>query len=332
MEPLEIGSLVEVGRWLATQDYAFVTPTPETLRRNNARTPPVSGGTLRDIFGFSRGFAREALPASIVAALERGELIDALPDGQLRSRVRFSTLGDRLYAHSAYPTDAADSVFFGPDTYRFARFIESVVARMEASKPARIVDIGAGSGAGGLYAVQCRGCDDDRLVLADVNARALRFAAANATLQERAHVERVDSDVFANVDGRFDLIVTNPPYMADPQHRAYRDGGGAHGEALSLRILRESLERLAPGGWLALYTGAAVVRGVDVFQAAAEPLLVASGVHWSYSELDPDVFGEELDTSGYAAVERIAAVGLVARAKDQDANDERDFPQHDAFR
>ena len=324
----ETGSLVDVGRWLAAQGYAFVTPTPETLRRNNARRPPVPGGSLRDIFGFSRAFARDALPASIFEVLAHGELIDTLADGTLRSKVRFSTLGDRLYAHSAYPTDAADSVFFGPDTYRFARLIESVVARMDASKPARIVDIGCGSGVGGLYALQCRGCAGDRLVLADVNDRALRFAQANAALQHAARVEFIDSDVFAAIDGRFDLILTNPPYMADPQHRAYRDGGGAHGEALSLRILRESLDRLAPGGYLALYTGAAVVRGVDVFQAAAKPLLMASGVHWSYSELDPDVFGEELDTSGYATVERIAAVGLVARAKDQDATDERDFPPH----
>lgn len=318
MAHAEIESLVEVGRWLAAMRYTFVTPTPETIRRNNARTPAVSGGTLRDIFGFSRPFPRDALPAPVVAALARGDLLDTRADGSLRARVRFSTLAERLYAHSAYPTDAADSVFFGPDTYRFARFIDSVVRRLDLSSSARIVDIGCGGGGGGLYAMQLRGRNDDEAVLADVNERALRFASANALLQGRERVQCVKSDVLAQVDGRFDLILTNPPYMADPQRRAYRDGGGAHGEALSLRILRESLGRLAPRGWLAFYTGAAVIRGIDSFLAAAEPLLVASGVHWEYGELDPDVFGEELDTSRYAMVERIAAVGLAVRAKDQD--------------
>jgi hypothetical protein len=62
-----------------------------------------------------------------------------------------------------------------------------------------------------------------------------------------------------------------------------------------------------------LYTGAAVVDGVDQFRRAAEPLVRDAGATFDYEELDPDVFGEELDAPAYANVERIAAVGLIAR-------------------
>jgi len=106
--------------------------------------------------------------------------------------------------------------------------------------------------------------------------------------------------------------------MADPQARAYRDGGGKQGAELSLRILDESLAGLAPAGRLLLYTGSAIVAGVDVFLEGARPILNRAGVRFRYEELDPDVFGEELEQPGYTHVERIAAVALVVFAPTTD--------------
>src|SRR5690606_24999929 len=100
------------------------------------------------------------------------------------------------------------------------------------------------------------------------------------------------------------------PYMRDPATRTYRDGGGTYGEALSVRIAREALARLAPGGTLLLYTGAPVVDGRDVFEEAIGGFFDAHDA--TYEELDPDVFGEALEDEGYERVERIAAVGLRA--------------------
>lgn len=42
-------------------------------------------------------------------------------------------------------------------------------------------------------------------------------------------------------------------------------------------------------------------------------MLEAARLSWKYEEIDPDVFGEELDTPAYAGIDRIAAVLLVAR-------------------
>ncbi len=61
-----------------------------------------------------------------------------------------------------------------------------------------------------------------------------------------------------------------------------------------------------------LYTGVALVGKADPFRVAVEPLLQAAGFHWTYEEIDPDVFGEELERPGYEHVDRIAAVWLCA--------------------
>lgn len=299
-------ALLELGRALMREGYHFVTPTPETHRRVLARGDAASN--LRDVFGWSRVFKRAQLPAEWFALLQAADALDQLGDGY-RARVRFSSLEGGLYVHSAYPTSAVDAVFFGPDTYRFCTFV-----RRAAPSSRHVVDIGCGSGAGGLIAARAAGAQ--RLVLSDINARALFYARINAALSRGLEpdafaLETPISNVLHDVAGPLDLIVANPPYMRDGAARAYRDGGGQFGEALSVRIVREALARLAPGGTLLLYTGVAVVDGRDVFLEAIEGLLQGHTSH--YEEVDPDVFGEELERPGYERVERIAAVGLTVR-------------------
>jgi len=293
-----VDPLARLGQALAEAGYAFVTPTPETHRRVLAR-----GGearTLRDVFGWSRPFARGALPQRLFDLLEEAGAVESAGP-LLRSRVRFSSLGPLLLAHSAYPTTAADAVFLGPDTYRFASFVQSRAPPRIAS----LADVGCGTGAGGLLLASRAGS----VQLLDVNPSALRFARANCELNGiPAVVEQ--SDVLSGAAGALDLIIANPPYLADPLRRAYRDGGGDLGTGLSLRIVREALERLRPGGRLLLYTGTAVVEGEHLLQQWLAPLL--EGVPHEYFELDPDVFGEELENPPYAAADRIAVVGLDA--------------------
>jgi methylase of polypeptide subunit release factors len=144
----------------------------------------------------------------------------------------------------------------------------------------------------------------------DINPGALRLSAVNAELAGLNNVAVYHSDVLGSVEGPFDLIIANPPYMNDSQQRAYRHGGGALGEGLSLRIVRESLPRLALGASLVLYTGVAMVAGHDPFLESVLPLVSGDAFGWTYRELDPDVFGEELLKPGYERVERIAVVAL----------------------
>jgi methylase of polypeptide subunit release factors len=151
-----------------------------------------------------------------------------------------------------------------------------------------------------------------RLVLTDINPRALHFAAANAAHAGCSDAELLQGDLFAPVAGReFDLVIANPPYLNDAGQRAYRHGGGRWGEGLSERIVREGIPCLAPGGRLVLYTGVAIVDGHDTLLDSLREDLQATGWPWRYRELDPDVFGEELDEPAYAEADRIAVTALV---------------------
>jgi hypothetical protein len=58
----------------------------------------------------------------------------------------------------------------------------------------------------------------------------------------------------------------------------YRHGGGELGFELSLRIAEQGVTRLAPGGRLLLYTGSAIVDGVDAFHDALSSRLTERGV------------------------------------------------------
>ena len=297
-------ALVQLGRALLGEGYHFVTVTPDTHRRVNRRAAKAGFPTaqdLRDVFGWSRPFHPRLFAPELVDLMWSAGACVA-DDDHLRPTVRFSSLaGGSLFVHSAYPTVEADSVFFGPDTYRFCHFVDRQLAR--APRVGRLCDVGCGSGAAGL--VMSRHAE--RVVLADISARALALARVNAALA-RVEAEVVSSDVLAGVDGALDVVLANPPYMLDDAGRIYRDGGGAYGEGLAVRIVRQALARLSPGGTLLLYTGAAIVGGEDTFLRAVRPLLGDRAHH--YEELDPDVFGEELERPAYAEVERIAAVGL----------------------
>ena len=204
-------------------------------------------------------------------------------------------------------------MFFGPDTYRFARAITELARRFASFAPQRLLDIGTGSGAGGLHCVAL--FPSARVLLSDINPAALQFADINAQINDVPEVALVESDLFAKIDGPFDLIVANPPYLVDRSARTYRHGGGRWGCALAERILRESLSRLTPHGKLLLYTGTPVVDGVDQFLDAVRPML-ENLREFHYEEIDPDVFGEELDRPPYTDADRIAVVLLLVDGKD----------------
>jgi methylase of polypeptide subunit release factors len=251
------------------------------------------------------------MPETCLAALAAAGVLERVGDAY-RSSVRFSTLGGQLFVHSAFPTEQADAVFFGPDTYRFARFI-----RQSLNPPQRlwhhglrILDLGAGSGAGGLHAAAVAGTRC-AVTLSDISRRALRFSRINAAINAVDDVAIIESDLFADIDGVFDLIVANPPYLVDPMARLYRHGGGELGYELSLRIVAQAMPHLAAAGRLLLYTGSAIVEGIDRFRQILSSRLGRGGVHFSYEEIDPDVFGEELERPPYDRVDRIAAVGVI---------------------
>ncbi len=315
--PAPDDALLRLASALRDDGYRFVTPTPATHALVNRRPGNAWARDERDVFGWSRPFRDGLLPPSRVELMREAGVLAPASEGAgegWRSLVRLSSLawrgGELLFLHSAFPTNAADAVFFGPDTTRFAAALEAYLDANPAPVR-RAVDIGCGGGPG---AVLIGLAHPDAAVLAvDINDAALRFTRVNAALAGAANVVPRRSDLLTGVEGTFDLIASNPPYLVDPGARAYRHGGGPLGAGLSLAIVDAALTRLAPGGTLLLYTGAAVVNGTDPFRMAVTDRFAGQNVDWVYREADPDVFGEELAGGAYGDADRIAAVVLTAK-------------------
>ncbi len=297
-------ALLRLAQALREEGYQFTTVSPATHALVNSRAGNALATDLRGIFGWSRPFKASILSPPLFA-LMRSSGAAVQHGGYWQSLVRLSTLHNRLFIHSAYPTIDADAVFFGPDTYRFAAALTSHL-KIRASPLRRAVDIGCGAGPGAILLAIER--PDAEVLAVDINDAALRFTVINAALAGTPNVVPHRSNLLSTVDGQFDLIIANPPYLFDCTQRTYRHGGGGLGEGLSVAITRVAIDRLAPGGTLLLYTGTAIVDGVDHIQAAVTAQLRDADVEWEYREVDPDIFGDSLLEPAYAKTDRIAAV------------------------
>ncbi len=137
------------------------------------------------------------------------------------------------------------------DSWLLAQMIE----REPLPKAARVLDLCAGSG---VLAITAARAGAAQVVAVDVSRRALLAIHANATLND-VRVRALRGDLFEPVGAaRFDLIVSNPPYVPSfgdelPARGASRAWeGGRHGRAFIDRICRDAAAHLTPGGVLLL--------------------------------------------------------------------------------
>lgn len=292
--------------YLNRHDYHFITPTPRTHAAVLARAPERMAESPEDVLGWSMAFRPGCIDPALEQLLAKADGLTGDGDRR-RAKVRVSWLRDRLYLHSAYPTLQPDSVFFGPDSYRFAEVVAASLADWRSRAPV-IVDVGTGAGVGAIVAADA--LREATIVMTDVNPSALAMAAANARAAGLS-AQYYLGDVLGGYDGAIDVALANPPYIVDPDQRQYRDGGDQHGAALSIRMAEEVLPRVTAGGRFILYTGSAIVDGEDRLHKALTRLADQQGAALVYREIDPDVFGEELENPAYADVDRIAVVAAI---------------------
>jgi release factor glutamine methyltransferase len=103
---------------------------------------------------------------------------------------------------------------------------------------------------------------DAAVTAVDASAAALELARSNAD-RLGAHVTFLQSDWFSAIDGTFDLVVSNPPYVAagDPHLADLRYEpvaaltAGVDGLSCLRHIARTAPKFLAPGGWLLVEHG-----------------------------------------------------------------------------
>jgi hypothetical protein len=110
----------------------------------------------------------------------------------------------------------------------------------------RALDLGTGCGVQALLAA----AHADEVVATDTNPRCLALTRFNAALNGLSNVTTRAGDLFAPVAGeRFDLIVSNPPFVISPERAfEYRDSGRP-GDALLQELLAAAPAHLTPGGY-----------------------------------------------------------------------------------
>jgi release factor glutamine methyltransferase len=132
------------------------------------------------------------------------------------------------------------------------------------------LDLGTGSGAVAVTLAHLR--PDAKLTATDISAEALQIAERNAA-RHQCRITLLRSDWYDQVNGIFDLIISNPPYIAagDP-HLSQGDlrfepsaALTDHADGLQAieTIINGAMQHLKPGGWLLLehgYDQAASVR------------------------------------------------------------------------
>lgn len=300
--------------YLHSKNYRFTTISPASHKLVNSRVNNVMATDLAGIFGWNRSFSVETVDDFMFDLVKTADIVIKVKDGISKyywiSQFRVSSINHQLFLHSAYPTLHNDAVFFGPDTYRFANAIQQYISSNQHVIH-RAIDIGTGSGAGAVLLATA--LPESEIIAVDINDDALCLARINIDAADISNITLINSNLLSNVEGDFDLIIANPPYLLDKSERTYRHGGGQLGAALSLDIVDIAIARLNVGGTLLLYTGVAIVNGDDAFLAEIMVKLTFAEFSFEYVEIDPDIFGEELASDGYSTIDRIAAVVLTAR-------------------
>ena len=143
------------------------------------------------------------------------------------------------------------------------QLVELALARLPTDRPSRLADLGTGSGAIALAVASERPLC--RVVATDRSEAALAIARRNAAQLGLERVDFYQGHWCEPLNGHFDLIVSNPPYIrTDDPHLDQGDlrheprdalASGADGLDAIRTLLACTPRHLLPGGWLLLEHG-----------------------------------------------------------------------------
>jgi ribosomal protein L3 glutamine methyltransferase len=220
------------------------------------------------VMGLDHGDAERAYRLSVPPA-HRSQ-IEALLEKRINSRRPLPYLtGEAWFAGLPFHVDERVLIPRSP-------FAELITCRFEPwldpARVRRVLEIGTGSGC--IAVAIARAFPRCSVVATDISPDALEVAARNVRRHNLVRrVTLVQADLFAGLDGLFDLIVTNPPYVPEQDVASFPPEygheprlalvSGADGMETPARILHHALHFLTPHGWLALEVGA----GASVLEA-----------------------------------------------------------------
>lgn len=199
-------------------------------------------GTLVRLF-----LAGEALPRATVAealVVEAAVAVGLLEgEDELSAPFAVDEWQGRYLAHDHHAQVEFDHVTGISNATR-------TLAALTPRRPVRrALDLGTGCGSQALLAAR----HADQVVATDVTERALRVARLNLELNDVTNVELRHGSLFEPVGGeRFDLIVSNPPFVVSPDTDVVFRDAGLEGDEISRLVVRGAAEHLEPGGQAAM--------------------------------------------------------------------------------
>lgn len=138
---------------------------------------------------------------------------------------------------------------------------EKAIALLQTRKNKRVLDLCSGTGCIGISLAALAGAD---VTLADISADALALSRENAA-RNGVRVRFLQTDLFSAIEGEYDLIVSNPPYISAQDMKTLRKEvrfepalalyGGEDGLDFYRRIAAGYRPHLAPGGAILLEVG-----------------------------------------------------------------------------
>lgn len=195
----------------------------------------------------------DALPATVQAAFDAcvQRRLAGEPVAYITGHKEFFGLDLQVDARVLVPR---------PDTETLVEWALSLLSLPAGSSPPQILDLGTGSGAIALAIKHTR--PDVQVTAVDASAEALAVARANAQCLG-LDVAFIQGSWFKGINQQFDLVVSNPPYIAaqDPHLNALTHeplqalASGADGLDDIRRIIPQARTHLHPGGWLLLEHG-----------------------------------------------------------------------------
>ena len=242
--------------------------------------------TIRKVLNWTRGYFKDAgitqprLEAEILLAhalgVERLQLYLS-PDQPLTTdeRARYRVAVQERKSGTPLQQLIGEVTFFGL-RFRVAKdaliprpeteeLLERVLRLAPRERDIRCIDLGTGSGV--IAVCLARYLARAEVTAVDISEEALDLARENAALNGVSdRITFLRSDWFSEVDGRFDMVVSNPPYVAtaemadlSPEVREHEPhvalDGGRNGLERIQAIIGSVRERVLPGGALLLEIG-----------------------------------------------------------------------------
>jgi release factor glutamine methyltransferase len=209
---------------------------------------------LEDTLGWSR--MRRVLEAEIVLSPKKLAQIEAFAlRREAREPLQWILGATEFYGLNIHVR--AGVLIPRPET---ERLVELALERLRVMPGTpRVLDLGCGTGAIAL----CIKSEQPRatVLASDINPEAIQLTLENAA-QLGLEIEVIETPLFDGIEGRFDLIVSNPPYLpeldaATLEPEVQREPAsalfsGQDGLDLTRALVKIARERLGPSGWLLL--------------------------------------------------------------------------------